>query len=119
MRWHAQVLQASGLRGEGLDAFWAQVTRFRDLQRASGQDIARRHRQDEAWMWERIESGLRDAFRQHEAVRRALPDVARRVRRGELVASVAARQLLALFETPSEAQPAAAAALDAMPCRAS
>ncbi len=119
MRWHAQVLQASGLRGEGLDAFWAQVTRFRDLQRASGQDIARRHRQDEAWMWERIESGLRDAFREHAAVRRALPDVARRVRAGELVASVAARQLLALFETPSVAPPAAAAAVDAMPCRAS
>ena len=90
-------MQVSALRGTGLDAFWDHVSRFRELQRASGQDLARRHRQDEAWMWERIESGLREAFRSDRAVCAALPETVRRVREGELVASVAARELLALF----------------------
>ncbi|MEO8125114.1 MAG: methylmalonyl Co-A mutase-associated GTPase MeaB [Burkholderiales bacterium] len=119
-RWRPQVMQASALRGAGLDVFWGHVSRFRDLQRASGQDFARRHRQDEAWMWERIESGLREAFRADGAVRAALPETARRVRDGQLVASVAARQLLALFE--SGASRAAGAADDSpqgAPCRAS
>ncbi|HMN77954.1 MAG TPA: methylmalonyl Co-A mutase-associated GTPase MeaB [Burkholderiaceae bacterium] len=96
-RWQPQVMQVSALRGAGLDAFWDQVSRFRQLQRASGQDAARRHRQDEAWMWERIESGLREAFRSHHAVSDALPQTTRNVREGRLVASVAARELLALF----------------------
>ena len=93
-------MQVSALRGAGLDVFWEHVSRFRDLQRASGLDLARRNRQDEAWMWERIEAGLRQAFRAHDAVREALPEMARRVREGEIVASVAARQLLALAARP-------------------
>ena len=119
-RWHAQVMQASALRGAGLEVFWGHVSRFRDLQRASGQDIARRHRQAEAWMWERIESGLREAFRADGAVRAALPETVRRVRDGRLVASVAARQLLALFESgASQAAGAADDSLQSAPCRAS
>ncbi|MBE2244901.1 MAG: methylmalonyl Co-A mutase-associated GTPase MeaB [Burkholderiaceae bacterium] len=107
-RWHPRVLQASALRGTGLDVFWDHVSRFRQLQRASGQDAARRHRQDEAWMWERIEAGLHEAFHADRAVCAALPETARRVRDGELVASVAARELLALFAqgAPRAAQPA-------------
>ena len=109
-RWHPQVIQASALCGAGLDAFWHHVSRFRELQRASGQDLARRHRQDEAWMWERIESGLREAFRSDHAVCAALPETVRRVRAGELVASVAARELLALFASGAPHRPDACAA---------
>ncbi len=122
-RWHAQVMQASALRGAGLEVFWNHVSRFRDLQRASGQDLARRHRQDEAWMWQRIESGLREAFRADAAVRAAMPETARRVREGQLVASVAARQLLALFESGAASAAGGAGAAGDLPrgaaCRAS
>jgi len=111
-RWHPQVMQASALRGAGLDAFWGHVSRFRDLQRSSGQDLARRHRQDEAWMWQRIESGLREAFRADAAVRAALPETVRRVREGQLVASVAARQLLALFGSGESGESGVARAAD-------
>ena len=115
-RWHAQVMQASALRGIGLDAFWEHVSRFREAQRSNGHDIGRRHRQDEQWMWERIEAGLHQSFRTHNAVHEALPETTRRVLAGQLVASVAARQLLGLFEaTPKVPCSGAGPALRAAP----
>ncbi len=93
--WHAQVIQLSALQSQGLDEFWAQVTRFRELQAASGRLAQRRRQQAKAWMWERIDAGLRAAFRQHPDVRAALPATLQQVGEGRLIASVAARRLLA------------------------
>ncbi|MFO1274302.1 MAG: methylmalonyl Co-A mutase-associated GTPase MeaB [Rubrivivax sp.] len=93
--WHAQVIQLSALRSQGLDEFWQQVSRFRELQSASGRAQQRRRQQARAWMWERIDAGLRAAFRQHPAVRAVLPATLRQVDEGSLIASVAARRLLA------------------------
>jgi LAO/AO transport system kinase len=45
-------------------------------------------------MWERIEAGLKNEFREHPAVRELLPKLAREVDAGRLPASTAARQLL-------------------------
>jgi LAO/AO transport system kinase len=93
--WHPQVMQLSALKSQGLDEFWAQVARFRELQTASGRLAQRRQQQAKAWMWERIDAGLRAAFRQHPSVRAALPDTLQQVGEGRLIASVAARRLLA------------------------
>ncbi|MDO5653310.1 MAG: methylmalonyl Co-A mutase-associated GTPase MeaB [Brachymonas sp.] len=95
--WQPQVLQISGLKGEGLDAFWAAVTEFHNLQTANGQLAARRQQQALAWMWERIDSGLRQAFRSHAQVQQALPALQAEVQQGRLAASTAARQLLCQF----------------------
>jgi LAO/AO transport system kinase len=70
------------------------VQRFQVLQASSGQFQERRRSQALTWMWERIESGLRQGFRQHPQVREALPGVQQQVASGQLVASVAASQLL-------------------------
>ena len=93
--WHPQVIQLSALKSQGLDGFWAQVARFRELQTVSGRLAQRRQQQAKAWMWERIDAGLRAAFRQHPAVRTVLPDTLQQVGEGRLIASVAARRLLA------------------------
>jgi LAO/AO transport system kinase len=93
--WHPQVLQLSALTGDGLDVFWQAVTRFRTLQEASGRLAARRRHQALAWMGERIESGLRQAFRQHPEVKSLLPQLTQDVEQGRVAASTAARQLLA------------------------
>ncbi|MBL8345550.1 MAG: methylmalonyl Co-A mutase-associated GTPase MeaB [Rubrivivax sp.] len=95
--WHPEVLQLSALKATGLEAFWQKVQRFRDLQTTNGALERRRHAQDQAWMWERIDAGLRDRFRRHPAVRAALPQLAQQVREGTVAASVAARRLLDLF----------------------
>ncbi|MFY7856071.1 MAG: methylmalonyl Co-A mutase-associated GTPase MeaB [Rubrivivax sp.] len=100
-----RVMQASALAATGLEAFWQTVRAFRDRQTASGALQRRRQRQDQAWMWERIEAGLRQRFRAHPAVRAALPELTAGVLEGRVAASVAARRLLALAETdPSESQ---------------
>ncbi len=96
--WQAQVLQISALKVQGLDPFWAAVARFRALQTANGRLAARRHRQDQAWMWERIEAGLQQRFKTHPAVQDALPPITEEVRAGRLAPSVAARRLLDLMD---------------------
>ena len=96
--WHPQVLLVSALGGRGIAAFWDAAKRFRDLATASGDLAARRHEQDQAWMWERIDAGLKARFRDHPAVRAALPEYSEQVRAGTLAASVAARRLLDLFQ---------------------
>jgi len=95
--WQPQALQMSALTGDGLAPFWDAVTRFRELQSRSGRLAERRHQQDQAWMWERIEAGLRQHFRSHPAVHAALPRFTDDVRSGRLAASVAARRLLELM----------------------
>jgi LAO/AO transport system kinase len=95
--WHPQVLQLSALKSRGIGEFWAAITRFRELQTANGRLAARRHAQDQAWMWERIDAGLKERFRHHPEVRAALPQMTSEVRGGTLAASVAARRLLDLF----------------------
>ena len=94
----AQVLQLSALKGSGLDEFWTAVASFRDRQRDSGRLAERRRAQDQAWMWDRIEAGLRQRFKNHPAVRDALPAVTDDVLSGRLAASVAARRLLDLMD---------------------
>jgi LAO/AO transport system kinase len=70
------------------------VSRFRGLQEANGRLAERRRQQALAWMWERIDAGLKYAFRHNPQVRAMLPDVLADVARGRLPASIGARQLL-------------------------
>jgi LAO/AO transport system kinase len=92
--WHPAVIQLSALGGDGVERFWKEVTHFRRLQTANGALTARRKHQALAWMWERIEAGLRQDFRQHPAVKKMLPELLRDVEVGRVPASTAARQLL-------------------------
>ncbi|UOB03997.1 methylmalonyl Co-A mutase-associated GTPase MeaB [[Acidovorax] ebreus] len=93
--WTPKVITLSALKGEGVDRFWAAVQEFRRLQTANGRLAARRERQSLAWMWERIDAGLKQAFRQHPQVRELLPRLQQDVAAGRVAASTAARNLLA------------------------
>ncbi|AMO24853.1 methylmalonyl Co-A mutase-associated GTPase MeaB [Ramlibacter solisilvae] len=92
--WKPQVLQLSALTAKGLDSFWQAVSAYREARAASGALAERRRHQAIAWMWERIEAGLKNDFREHPAVRELLPRLAQEVDDGRLPASTAARQLL-------------------------
>jgi LAO/AO transport system kinase len=96
--WHPQVIQLSALLGRGVDAFWVEVSRFRTLQTGNGQLATRRQQQARAWMWERIDAGLKQRFRAHPQVRAELDGISRQVLAGQLPASTAARRLLDLFD---------------------
>jgi LAO/AO transport system kinase len=104
--WHPKVLQLSALSGQGVDALWTAAQAFRDLRRRSGEWESRRRQQALAWMWERIEAGLRQAFRADPQVRARLAPLSQQVADGTVVASVAARELLGLFHPGGVASPA-------------
>ena len=94
LHWRPQVMRMSALQGQGLDAFWAAVTQFKDLQTANGQMATRRQGQALAWMWERIDAGLKQRFKAQPEVAALLPQLSGEVRAGRLTASTAARMLL-------------------------
>lgn len=93
--WHPRVVQLSALQGRGVDTFWAAVMQFRKLQGSNGNLAARRRQQSLAWMWERVDAGLKQAFRSDPAVSALLPEMLAEVVQGRLPASTAARNLLA------------------------
>ncbi len=92
--WQPQVLQISALEGAGIDGFWAAVTEFNRLQTANGRREQRRQRQNLAWMWQRIEAGLKQAFHHDPRVQALLPQLLAEVSAGRIAASTAARNLL-------------------------
>jgi len=96
--WQPQVIQISALKSLGVDTFWSSVTEFRTIQTANGKLAARRQQQAKAWMWERVDAGLKQRFRDHSKVREQLIDTTTRVLAGTLPASTAARALLDLFD---------------------
>ncbi len=92
--WQPRVVQISALLGQGVEGFWDAVTSYRDMQTTNGRLALRREKQSLAWMWERIDHGLKLAFRNHPAVRDMLPQIQQDVATGKLAASTAARNLL-------------------------
>ena len=95
--WHPKVVKISALLGQGVDAFWAAVSEFKTLQTANGKFALRREKQALAWMWERIEAGLKQSFRTQADVQQLLPQLSLQVRQGQVAASTAARQLLSAY----------------------
>lgn len=92
--WHPTVITLSALEGRGVPELWDKVSHFEKLQRANGKFESRRKQQAGAWMWDRIDAGLKTAFRNNPAVQELLPILSAQVNQGTMAASVAARRLL-------------------------
>ena len=100
-QWHAKVVQISALLNQGVDAFWSAVSEFKGLQVNNGRFATRRQQQALSWMWERIDAGLKQNFRQNDTVKTLLPKLSQQVGAGQLAASTAARQLLSAYQVQS------------------
>lgn len=92
--WHPIVMTLSALEGKGVPELWDNIMRFQQLQKANGKFDTRRQQQAGAWMWDRIEAGLKNAFRNNAKVQELLPILSAQVNQGTMAASVAARRLL-------------------------
>jgi LAO/AO transport system kinase len=103
--WAPKVISLSALLGQGVDTFWKAVCEFQTLQTANGLFSQRRQNQSLAWMWERIDVGLKQAFKQNPEVREQLPQLTAAVQAGQLAASTAARNLLSALEFTAQAAP--------------
>lgn len=101
--WVPDALNLSALQGDGLPAFWTQVSSFKQLQMADGQWMSRRQAQSLSWMHDRIDAGLKQAFQSNTEVSQMLPALKADVLAGKVAASTAARQLLAAWN-PSAKQ---------------
>ncbi|WP_353202154.1 methylmalonyl Co-A mutase-associated GTPase MeaB [Polynucleobacter sp.] len=92
--WHPTVMTMSALEGKGVPELWEKILHFQHLQKTNGKFDVRRQQQAGAWMWDRIEAGLKNAFRNNVAVQELLPTLTAQVNQGRMTASVAARRLL-------------------------
>ena len=92
--WHPTVMTLSALEGRGVPELWEKISHFEKLQKANGKFDSRRKQQAGAWMWDRIDAGLKNAFRSNEAVQALLPNLVTEVNQGTMAPSVAARRLL-------------------------
>ena len=99
--WHPKVVQLSALLGQGVDAFWAAVGEFKQIQKQNGRFVERRQNQALSWMWERIDAGLKQNFRSQPRVQTLLPQLSQQVAAGQLAASTASRQLLSAYQVQS------------------
>jgi LAO/AO transport system kinase len=101
--WHPKAMLLSALKGDGVEAFWGEVLDFKGRQTANGKFAMRRQQQSLSWMWEQIDSGLKQAFRQDPSVSAMLPTLVSQVASRQLPASTAARNLLAAHAERAQA----------------
>ena len=94
--WQPPVLTLSAIRKDGLADFWQVIEKFRRTLTASGEFEARRRHQALAWMWQQIDSGLRNRFRENPGVKAALAELSVSVEVGTTTPTAAAQRLLGL-----------------------
>jgi LAO/AO transport system kinase len=95
--WKPPVLRCSGLTGEGVEEVWTQVQAHHASLIDSGALLGRRQAQAEAWMWQRVDEGLRRALRSHPRIQDHLGEMETQVREGTISPSGAAHRLLTAF----------------------
>ncbi|MAP96065.1 MAG: methylmalonyl Co-A mutase-associated GTPase MeaB [Ponticaulis sp.] len=95
--WSPPVMTCSGQTGMGLKDLWEAIELHRSKTSQSGTRAKRRADQQIEWMTELIQDGLMSAFRHHPSIRDRLADFRQRVGSGDIPASKAADELLALF----------------------
>ncbi len=95
--WTPQAVCVSALSGSGIEGLWQLVLEHRKQLEATGERDARRKEQQGQWMWQDVEDSLQAALRSNQAAHALSLELESRVREGELLASAAARQIIAAF----------------------
>ncbi len=90
--WRASVRTCSALTGDGIEAAWAEMQRFRES--LAAEMPANREEQALRWLVSEIEEGLREAFEGDPELKRARAGMEEAVRSGRSAAPVAAARLL-------------------------
>ena len=93
--WTPRVMTTSALAADQVAAVWSAIESFRAAQASSNAGVDRRRGQARAWLWERIDAGLRESFKAHPDVRAQLAPTLAAIESGAVPVSVAARRLLA------------------------
>ncbi|MEV6975595.1 methylmalonyl Co-A mutase-associated GTPase MeaB [Kitasatospora sp. NPDC093806] len=98
--WTPPVLTCSGRDGGGLDTVWERLQQHRKVLDATGALAAKRRDQQVEWTWAMVHDQLLARLHAHPEVGRLVPELERRVRAGELTATLAADRILDAFGAP-------------------
>jgi LAO/AO transport system kinase len=96
--WVSRALTCSALTGEGVADMWSVIGEFRALTSQSGVLQKRRQTQAVEWMHSMVHDFLHTRFYSHPDVNHALPTIKQAVARGHLSVTMAAKQLMKIFE---------------------
>ncbi len=91
------VVTTSALDGEGLKSLETILSDFYAEDKSSGALEHRRKKQQIAWLWELVEEGLMDRFKNAPKMSSHIDDMVSGVEKGEVFAGHAARRLLDRF----------------------
>jgi LAO/AO transport system kinase len=94
--WDPPVLTCSALEQRGIDTVWRHLATHRAHLEHAGTFEEHRRRQEVDWMWATIDDQLLTRFRARPHVRARVAVLEEAVRKGEITATVAASELLAL-----------------------
>lgn len=97
--WEPSVLTCSALEETGLIKLWEEVQKYFKLTKESGYFESNRKKQAVYWMKESIRQQLNDSFYQNPNVKKRLPALEKKVKKGSLSSFKAASELLKLFES--------------------
>jgi len=96
--WRPSVIGLSALKKEGMADFWAEIERFQSIMTNNGELAEKRRKQSLAWMWNMIESGLHQQFKDNAEVHAELPKLSNQVSQGVVTPGIAAKKLLAYLK---------------------
>ncbi|MER7949605.1 methylmalonyl Co-A mutase-associated GTPase MeaB [Streptomyces sp. NPDC096079] len=95
--WTPPVLSCSARESAGLDEVWERLRQHRTLLDSTGRLTAKRQDQQVDWTWTMVRDELLRRLSADPAVQDVTPALERRVRDGELTATLAAEEILRAF----------------------
>jgi LAO/AO transport system kinase len=95
--WVSHAYTCSSVTNDGVPEIWGVITDFMETVKASGVFAERRRQQSLSWVRSMVEDHLLRSFYDNPAVKAHMPETEARVARGELAATQAALELLALY----------------------
>lgn len=98
--WMPKVLTYSGFYGYGIKEVWDMIYEYMDFVKDNGYFDYRRHQQNKYWMYETIESQLRNSFYNNPVIAEKLLEAEKMVQNGEKTSFMAAHALLDEYFKP-------------------
>jgi LAO/AO transport system kinase len=95
--WETKAYTVSALTGEGIPEMWDVIYSFFQFSKENGIFEERREKQALEWFYAVIEDELKLWFFQQDDIKQQLPLLMEQMRKGEVVPTVAASQLLTTF----------------------
>ncbi len=95
--WTPKVVTCSSTTGDGIPEIWQLIEKFRKFTQENGYFEHNRRRQTRHWLYETVETQLRERFYNDEKVKTRLQEIEKAVLNEELSTSRGAAELLDLF----------------------